>query len=795
MTDGVFAHLSAAALLLAVGKITVLLALAMGGARLLGKAAAGFRHLWWLVVLSAILVIPVLNAARPLRISVLPASLSSSSARELPAMILPSNATPAAGTATSAETPLPADRERAHDAASPENTIRPDYSLRQQPDGLGAPTHNGLSTRLRSLQPLTYALILWLAGMVISLAWLLRSWLALSRIVRRADLLSAPEWTGPLYEIADRMGLEEAPRLLLSTDVRMPFACGLTSPTIVLPVSSGEWSASRRRAVLLHELAHVRRNDLVGHTLARLVCAVYWFHPMVWVAARALRNESEKACDDLAVSLGTRPSDYAEHLLDIVTSIRADATPLMAMAMARRSEFEGRMLAILDPQRSRRSASRRQLATLFALMGAVTLLLGAAAPASPASLKPDPSATPESLNINRTPTLPSGEATAATMAAAMAATDSVTTQESVADTARSGAVSVAGDTIFLRDTTHTRRPRKAWDNSVDTRDIANTIRNAMSFEWTGLADHTVSQMLFSLDSADIVFRKDRSRNQSMSNLSGRIGQELAEAVMDGLFSASPAQYSWAGADPSDSAATAGRIRLLRKLLSSDSSASTRRAAAWRLGSYLRADNAVGVSLTSSLQHDSDAGTREMSAWALSHDTAASPATTAALVAALRDSNRSVRGTAAWTLGTLRAHDAVSALTSLLGDIDPGVRQRAAWALGRLAPRALAPTLASRLGDENRDVRRALTWALYRINDANTAPDLMKAIRNEKDQRLRREMIRTVLVLSGESSGILSEMIESSDQEMREQAKALLLGRNRPFVWPWPWPDPRVSPGK
>ena len=121
------------------------------------------------------------------------------------------------------------------------------------------------------------------------------------------------------------------------------------------------WSLDRRRAVLLHELAHVRRHDLVGHTLGRLACAVYWFHPLVWTAAKQLRSESERACDDLALSCGARATDYAEHLLDIVTSVRRDATPSVALAMARRKEFEGRMLAILDPELRHGSPSQKAI--------------------------------------------------------------------------------------------------------------------------------------------------------------------------------------------------------------------------------------------------------------------------------------------------------------------------------------------------------------------------------------------------------------------------------------------------
>jgi hypothetical protein len=173
----------------------------------------------------------------------------------------------------------------------------------------------------------------------------------------------------------------------MSRDAKMPFACGLATPTIVLPAECESWSRERRLAVLLHELAHVRRRDLLGHTLGRLVCAVYWFHPLAWTAARQLRAESERACDDLALSCGTRATDYAEHLLDIVTSVRREATPMVALAMARRKEFEGRMLAILDPELRHSTPSRTQSATLIGTLALLSIVVGAVVPA-PASAKP-----------------------------------------------------------------------------------------------------------------------------------------------------------------------------------------------------------------------------------------------------------------------------------------------------------------------------------------------------------------------------------------------------------------------
>ena len=81
-------------------------------------------------------------------------------------------------------------------------------------------------------------------------------------------------------------------------------------------------------------MAHVKRRDVVPHLMAWIVCAVWWFHPLAWSAARRMRSESEKACDDLVLKVGTRASRYADDLLDIVT--RAGAIRAPAEYKARR---------------------------------------------------------------------------------------------------------------------------------------------------------------------------------------------------------------------------------------------------------------------------------------------------------------------------------------------------------------------------------------------------------------------------------------------------------------------------
>lgn len=353
-------HWDDVSMLFLILKATLILVGALGVTFAMQRASAGARHLVWLITLSALLLVPALAAWSPLQLRILPA---------LAAVNTPSS--------------IGVGRPAQHGEGSKVDQRQIDNSA-----GVAAtkrdvaPASAGAMPLawIRDASPFTVLLAIWLVvtlGVAASLAY---AALSLRRIVRNSVALTDREWLDAVWDISDRIGLDIAPRLLQSSETNMPFACGMLHPTIVLPIESEGWSPERRCAVLLHELAHVRRRDLLGHTVGRIACAVYWFHPLVWAAAKKLRSESERACDDLALMCGTRAADYAEHLLDIVTSIRRDKTPMVALAMARRKEFEGRMLAILDPQLTRSSPSRWKAGALVGSLGILAMLVGAAAP-------------------------------------------------------------------------------------------------------------------------------------------------------------------------------------------------------------------------------------------------------------------------------------------------------------------------------------------------------------------------------------------------------------------------------
>jgi uncharacterized protein (TIGR02246 family) len=143
---------------------------------------------------------------------------------------------------------------------------------------------------------------------------------------------------------------------------------------LILPVVSKTWDEERLSQVLVHEIGHIQRWDVLTQALSSAACALYWFNPLVWMAARQMLVERERACDDLVLENGAKPSSYAHGLLEIARSLGARWTAAhVSPAMARRSQISGRLLAVLDPGRSRQGLGRR-VALVAALAGAGLVL-------------------------------------------------------------------------------------------------------------------------------------------------------------------------------------------------------------------------------------------------------------------------------------------------------------------------------------------------------------------------------------------------------------------------------------
>ena len=342
-------------------KATVLLLLAAGVTLLLRRSAASLRHLVWTLACGGVLALPLAAALLPnWRVAGWPRldvpvvfDLNEMPAQRDAAPAAPPKPTPAAARpAARAPSSAPA---AATDAGQVRWRITPNWSALVFPVWL-----SGVAA----------VLILLAVGMA-RVAWL--------------DRITAPVrdegWLLLVEDLSLELGLTRHVRLLQVDGPAMPMTWGIRRPAILLPAEADEWSAERRRDVLLHELAHVKRHDFLIQLIARTACAVYWFHPLVWLAATRLREERERACDDQVLRAGATPSAYAAHLLEIARDLRAArATALASVAMARPAQLATRLLDVLDTRRCRDTLSPRSALPAWIAAIIVVVPLAAAAP-------------------------------------------------------------------------------------------------------------------------------------------------------------------------------------------------------------------------------------------------------------------------------------------------------------------------------------------------------------------------------------------------------------------------------
>ncbi len=221
--------------------------------------------------------------------------------------------------------------------------------------------------------PIQWSLVVgwsWAVGTALLFARLGIGLLSSRRVLDESEPVLEPGWTELLSDARERLGVREDVALRRSDRARLPLTLGLWRPAILLPLDSSGYSPSRRSAVIFHELAHVRRRDCLSQLLSQLAAGTFWWNPLVWIAAMKMRVLSERASDDLVLDAGARPSEYAHDLLDMARGLKRDrATPLGTVAMAHRSRFEERLLAILDPRVARGAVSSR-----FVIAAAVAAL-------------------------------------------------------------------------------------------------------------------------------------------------------------------------------------------------------------------------------------------------------------------------------------------------------------------------------------------------------------------------------------------------------------------------------------
>jgi HEAT repeat protein/beta-lactamase regulating signal transducer with metallopeptidase domain len=664
----------------------LLLVIALMVARLLRQQPAAVRHVLWTAALAGVMAMPVLAVLAPVRVPV-----------AVPQRVLDISSSVTAPNALGASR-QPSDNDAVEqDRDETSAPISNDLSGRESSTPVAAET-----TWYQRLTPAMWIALVWLAGVAVFSIRLFAGFIALSRM-RRAGRDAADSVAELADACAARLGLHDAPRVIVSSRVAMPCTAGWIKPVILLPDESATWSPERLEIVLLHELSHIRRMDIVPHVLSEFARAIYWFNPLVWLAAARLRAEAERATDDRVVNAGAKPSDYAAHLLDIVRKSRPMWHPAPLMPLARRTEFEGRMLAILES--GGKLASTRWAFGTLALVAGLSVGVASMEGASAKS-----NAVPGNDTGGVVP--PNYQDEAATASAQEKKeekeTENTETRLRIQGAERESAIGALAEAL---------------------RDPVASVRQAAAEALGSAKDSVAVRALME------VLRTDESpvvRRAAAWSL-GEISDELAvPALSDALTRDRDAEVRKNAASALGSIDSPRGTAALTQALERDTDVSVRVQAAESLAN-IEDPSALDV-LIRVLDRDDDPSVRRAVIEAIHHVEGARALP--AVSRALRDDNAEVRRAAADALGSMDDNDAVPALMSAATDRDVEVRKAVIQALSSLGDRRALSAFVGALSDGDAEVRYAAAEGIGNLDNLRTAPPELIRAMEDKDAEVR-----------------------------------------------------------
>ena len=228
--------------------------------------------------------------------------------------------------------------------------------------------------------PSVFDVVVDLAGATVAVAWLAGVVVMLWRLALDARALACVrDAPAPADVVAAVRRAAQAsavaPPSVREADVASPLVAGWRRPRLLVPRDlARDLTGAELDAVLLHELAHVRRRDLSWHLLQRLVLVLLWFHPVAWALQAAIARERERCCDALALCHGAGAAALARALVKLAE--RDLRQPVLVLAIAERGGLVERVRGLLEPGRGG-SAQGRSRAAAGALSTLCLVALGA----------------------------------------------------------------------------------------------------------------------------------------------------------------------------------------------------------------------------------------------------------------------------------------------------------------------------------------------------------------------------------------------------------------------------------
>jgi len=218
--------------------------------------------------------------------------------------------------------------------------------------------------------------ICWVIGASLVLMRILIGETITHKIIKNSSAISTRHLKKMIESIQLENKIEHSFDTRLSNQTTVPFITGLIKQTIILPHSFPDWNIDKQKMVLIHEIAHIERKDIIWFLISSCCSVLYWFNPLIWICQKKLIIDTEIVCDNFVLTEGHNAKSYAEHLLTLAKNLKYNlfVSPVNP-TMARKTQLEGRLMSILTDQKRINKLSQSNSKLIISLSVIIVLLL------------------------------------------------------------------------------------------------------------------------------------------------------------------------------------------------------------------------------------------------------------------------------------------------------------------------------------------------------------------------------------------------------------------------------------
>ena len=220
----------------------------------------------------------------------------------------------------------------------------------------------------------TISFFAWTLGVIVFISISITRYIRFSRELRKRAVPANGHEAGLLKELS---GMERIPMLCRSPLAPTPMLIGIFRPLIILP--GEEYTGTQIRNILLHELTHMRRHDVIIKWMTVIACALHWFNPIVYLIRREINKSCELACDETVImSLNTSGrQNYGETLIAVVATHKISHTALSTTMSEEKKALKERLRTIMKHKVFSKTSIVLSCILLLVVL-CVTIVLGAA---------------------------------------------------------------------------------------------------------------------------------------------------------------------------------------------------------------------------------------------------------------------------------------------------------------------------------------------------------------------------------------------------------------------------------